>query len=58
MQIGYALPGAASKRFSSILTSCRQGMFKSYSYVNRALFRSFSAARVTSGGEADTSHEP
>lgn len=44
--------------FPSILTSCRHSMFKPYSYVNRAPFRSFSAAWVTSGADADTSNKP
>lgn len=38
--------------------SCRQRMFRSYSYVNRAPRRSFSAASVTSGEDADRSHDP
>ena len=33
-------------------------MFRSYSYVNRAPYRSLSDARVTLGWEADTSQEP
>jgi len=52
MQRGRTLPGSASSRLSSILTSCRHGMFRSYSWVNRAPRRSFSAAErdVRRGG--------
>jgi len=52
------LARSASSRLSSILTSCRQGMFRSYSYMNRAPRRRFNSARVTSGDDADTPHDP
>jgi hypothetical protein len=57
MQAGYAFPTSDYRR-SSMRISWRHGTSRSYSSTNRAPLRNCSAARVASGKDADSSHEP
>lgn len=57
LQAGYFV-FAVGATWSSMRIPWRQGMYRSYSYTNRAPLRSRSVANVTSADDADNSNEP